>query len=187
MDFGFQNGGSGGGSVPLTLNYGLFTQIDNSIPVVNTITETSLIGNGIGTLSVPENTFKIGDTFFLKMSGKISSRNNDNLTIRLHANGNDIATTGLMTMKNSTKRNWELYAYFVIRQIGGLGIAFLATAGNFSYVADASTSFETYNYNTITNVFDTTVINTLDVVCEWGQADPLNSILSSQTILTKLF
>ena len=95
MDFGFQ-GGVSSGSIPSTTNYGLFTQIKDSIPVGNSIIESTLVGAGLGTLSVPEKTFQIGDTFQLKICGMINSRNNQDFTIRLHANGLDIATTGII-------------------------------------------------------------------------------------------
>jgi hypothetical protein len=187
MDFGFQNGGSSGGDVPSTLNYGLFTQTQNSATVVNTTAESTLIGNGYGTLTVPSGTFRDGDTFYLKMSGIIGSKNNKTLTIRLHANGIDIASTGAMILQNSLNKNWELSCCFVIRALAFDGTAELSTAGNFSYIANASTSFEAFNFNVITNVVNINVDNTLDVVCEWGEADVLNNILSTQVILTKLF
>ena len=40
-------------------NYGLYSQIANSTPITATTSELSLIGTGIGTLSVPENGFKV--------------------------------------------------------------------------------------------------------------------------------
>lgn len=187
-NFGFQSGTSGGGNVPTSLNYGLWTQITDSADVINTIVETSILGTGIGTLSVPENTFQIGDTFHLKMCGVISSKNNAQLTIRLHANGLDLATTGILTLVTSSKQVWELAVDFTIRQIGGIGIAEIVTNGNFNYKGNASASFEGVNFRGINNsTFNTTIPNTLDVVAQWGSADPLNSIFSIQSILTKTF
>jgi len=184
--FGFQ-GGFNGNAIPTT-NYGLFTQIDNSVPVANTIVETTILGNGIGTLSVPENSFQVGDSFHLKMCGVLNSKNNQQLTIKLHANGIDIGSTGTLLLATTTGKFWELNADFVIRQIGGLGVAQLLTNGQFSYQKDASTTYEGANFlNLDATTFNTTILNTLDVVCQWGNADPLNSIYSSQTILYKVF
>jgi hypothetical protein len=185
--FGFQGGGSGG-STPATINYGLFSQIADSVPIVNTILEKTLVGNGIGTLSVPANTFQVGDTFQLKMGGILNSINNQALTIRLHANGLDIATTGIITLATCTNRVWELLADFTIRQIGNVLVAQLLTNGQFTYLKNASLSLEGATFQNLNNTtFNTTILNTLDVVCQWGTADPLNSIYSSQIILTKVF
>ena len=187
MDFGFQGGG-GSGSIPSTINYGLFTQIADSIPVENTILEKTLVGSGLGTLSVPKNTFQIGDTFQLKICGILNCVNNAQLTIRLHANGIDIATTGTITLSTCTNRIWELLADFTIRQIGNSGVAQLLTNGQFLYVKNASLSLEGATLQNLNNTtFNTTILNTLDIVCQWGLANPLNKISSSQLILNKVF
>jgi len=187
MSFGFTGGVIGGSVIPTT-NFGLFTQIENGTPVENTITETSIVGVGIGTLSVPANTFKIGDTFHLKICGVLNSKNNQTLTIKLHANGIDIGTTGVIQLATTTARIWELSADFTIRNIGGLGVASLLTNGQFFYQKNASTTYEGVSFlNLDTTTFDTEILNTLDVVAQWGFADPLNSIYTSQLVLNKVF
>jgi hypothetical protein len=185
--FGFQ-GGNGSGGIPPNTNFGLFSQISNSNPVANTIDEKTLLGIGIGTLVVPENTFIQGDSFHLKMCGVLNAKNNAQLTIRLHSNGIDIGTTGLLTLGTTTAKVWELLVDFTIREVGGLGSAELLTNGVFLYDQDSSSSFEGITFLDLNNTtFDTLVNNTLDVVAQWSSADPLNSIYSAQTILTKTF
>jgi hypothetical protein len=44
-------------------NYGLYAQTANSVPITNTIVETSLVNGGVGTLSVPANGFQVGDSY----------------------------------------------------------------------------------------------------------------------------
>lgn len=185
--FGFQSGG-GSGSIPPTSNYGLFSQVRDSSAIVNTNVESTLIGLGIGGLSVPANTFLQGDSYHLKMCGILNARNNAQLTIRLHSNGIDIGSTGLLTLGTTTAKVWELLVDFTIREIGTTGVAELLTNGTFLYDQNASSSFEGINfYNLDNTTFDTTIINVLDVVGQWSLADPLNSIYSVQTILTKTF
>jgi hypothetical protein len=187
MNFGFQ-GGNSSGLIPSTINYGLFTQIADSVPVENTILEKSLVGNGLGTLSVPKNTFKVGDTFQLKICGILNCLNNAQLTIRLHANGIDIATTGVLVLATCTNRVWELSANFTIRQIGNVLVAQLLTNGQFLYLKNASLSLEGATFQNLNlTTFNTTILNTLDIVCQWGLASPLNKISSSQLILNKVF
>ncbi len=185
-NFGFQGGASG--SIPATSNYGLWTQIEDGNVVQNTDIETTILGVGLGTLSVPENIFVMGDTFHLKICGKINAKNNAQLTINLHSNGIDLGSTGIMTLSTTTTKIWEFTADFTIRQIGGVGVAQLLTNGMFNYQADASSNYEGVNFMSLNNTtFDTTIVNTLDVMAQWGVADPLNAISSVQMVLTKTY
>jgi len=44
------------------------------------------------------------------------------------------------------------------------------------------------NFSIVNNTaFDTTIINTLNITAEWGQADPLNSIYAEHFVLTKIY
>ena len=52
----------------LNRGIGLFSQTGLSTPIVNTTSELSLIDGGVGTLSVPANGFKVGDTFWAYMA-----------------------------------------------------------------------------------------------------------------------
>jgi len=77
---------------------GLFTQIEHGPVVENTTDELTIIGNGLGSLSVPTNGFARGNTFRVYMEGSLSSLNNAELTINIRDNGNVLATTGAMTL-----------------------------------------------------------------------------------------
>ena len=46
---------------PFPTVYGLFSQTGNSVTVSGTTSETTIVGSGIGTLTVPANGFSIGD------------------------------------------------------------------------------------------------------------------------------
>ena len=66
---------------------GLYAQTALSTPIVYASGETSLIGTGVGTLSVPANAFKVGDSFVAKMCGRLTCANNEILHIRVRSNG----------------------------------------------------------------------------------------------------
>ena len=89
-------------------NYGLFNQTGSSTPVTNTLTETSLLDGGVGTLSVPANGFTKGDAYKLTMTGHISSKNNDTLRIRVKTGAVVLADTGLITMPQTTAKDFNL-------------------------------------------------------------------------------
>lgn len=169
-------------------NYGLFNQTGSSTPIVNTTSESSLIGGGVGTLSVPANGFTKGDAYHAIVTGILSSQNNDTLRIRIKTGAVTLADTGNITMAGATANGYKLEIYFSIHETGAAGVADIATAGTFMYTKEASTDFQGVNFNTInSSSFDTTVSNTLEVTAQWGAANVGNSIYSEIFTLNKTF
>ena len=170
------------------LSPGLYAQTADSIPVTNTIVETTLIDGGVGTLSVPANGFQVGASFIAYFSGKISCVNNEKIEIRCKAGSIVLADTGLITLAAATNKNWELYINFTVRSIGAAGVASIATSGRFSYNKDASNSPESFGFYNLNNTtFDTTISNTLDVTVQWNSANPLNSIYTDMFNLYRIY
>jgi uncharacterized protein (DUF697 family) len=169
-------------------SYGLYTQTAASTPVTNTTTETSLLDGGLGSLSIPANGFKVGDSFHAILTGHISSVNNHTLTLRIKAGSVVLATTGAVTMAGATGRHWKLEVYFTVRAIGAAGVASIATGGTFMYTKNASTNFEGTNFSTEnTTTFDTTISNTLSITAQWGTANAGDSIYSEIFTLNKTY
>jgi hypothetical protein len=169
-------------------SYGLFNQTGASTPITNTITETSLIGNGVGTLNIPANGFSIGDAFHVISTGHISTVNNHTLRIRIKAGSILLADTNTISMATATARHWKLEIFFTINNIGGAGVASISTGGTFMYVKNASVSFEGSNFSTENNTtFNTTTDNNLVVTAEWSNANSGDSIYSDIFTLTKTY
>ena len=169
-------------------SYGLYTQTASSTPVTNTTTETSLLDGGLGTLTVPANGFKVGDSFHAILTGHISAVNNHTLRIRIKMDGIVLADTGVITMAGATGRHWKLEVYFTVRTLGASGVASIATGGTFMYTKNASTNFEGTNFSTETITgFDTTISNTLSITAQWGTANTGDSIYSEIFTLNKTF
>ena len=169
-------------------SYGLYTQTASSTPVTNTTTETSLLDGGVGTLTVPANGFKVGDSFHAILTGYISSVNNHTLRIRIKTDGIVLADTGVITMAGATGRHWKLEVYFTIRTLGASGVASIATGGTFMYTKNASTNFEGTNFSTETITgFNTTISNTLAITAQWGTANTGDSIYSEIFTVNKTF
>lgn len=168
--------------------YGLFSQTANSTPVTNTTTETSLIGLGIGSLSVPANGFNIGDSFRADFGGILSSLNNATLNIRVKTGAVSLSTSGVQTLPATTDSIWLLTLNFTIRSIGGPGVASIVTLGTFYDIKTSNNQQQGFSFNTVNNTtFDTTVSNTLDVTAQWGAASTSNSIYSDIFVLNKIY
>lgn len=168
-------------------SYGLYSQTQEGPLVIGT-TEGTLIGPGLGTLSVSPNLFQIGDSFHLRVSGKITNSNNQQLVIQLKSNGNIIGTTGTITVPTTTDKNWELTTEFTVILLGTAGNAKLQTNGKFIYNKNSNNAFEgiAFDYTDSIN-FDTTILNTLDITATWLTSNPINSIHTHQLTLTKIY
>jgi hypothetical protein len=178
-----------GGGFPL--NYGLFNQTGSSAPVSgSTHVSGSLIGGGVGTLTIPANGFSKGDAFQATFSGIINAQNNKTLEITVKAGNIVLADTGVITMPGITgDKRWRMDLDFSINEIGGAGVASIATAGTISFRTDSSGDVVTEIFSTVNNTtFDTTVSNTLVVEAEWGNSpSDLCSIYSKLFTLLKVY
>lgn len=168
--------------------YGLYAQTSSSDPIANTTVESSLIGSGVGSLTVPANAFKVGDSFHAKLIGHISCNGAATIRLRIKANTIILADTGVVDLDTSTNQHWELSIYFTIRTLGGPGVASIASGGIFSYIKNSGVNFEGTNFSIINNTtFDTTTDSTLKVTAEWGSANVADSIYSEIFTLTKTY
>jgi hypothetical protein len=173
--------------IPAT-NFGLYSQTSNSIPVTATTTEESLIGLGIGTLSVPANYFNVGDSFRADFGGFMSSKNNDKIRIRIKSGSVILADSGLQTLPSITNNVWQLSINFTIRAIGLPNVASIVTLGVFHDVKTSNATQEGFAFNSINNTtFNTTILNNLDVTVQWSSNSALNNIYSDIFVLNKIY
>lgn len=169
-------------------NYGLFSQTQSSTPVAATTVETTIIGLGVGQLSVPANGFQAGDAFHAKLGGHISCANGETLRIRIKESSIVLADTGVMTLNATSNDFWEIEADFVIRAIGSAGAAAILSNGQFVYIRNTNLNYDGVGFNTLENTnFDTTVPSTLEITAEWGSNNAANSITTDVFTLIKTF
>jgi hypothetical protein len=166
---------------------GLYSQTADGATVANTTTPTSIIGTGVGTLTVPANGFTVGDSFRVSVGGTLSTGNGQTLTIDVQAGAVVLATTGAVSLANGmTSRVWNLDIDFTVRAIGAAGVASILSNGFFVYNNTSNLQggdFLTAN----TTTFDTTVSNVLDIVLTWGAANASNTIVARSFVLTKIY
>ena len=166
---------------------GLYAQTAPATVVTGTTPQT-LINGGVGTMTVPANGFQVGDSFIAYFSGKMSSVNNAVLEIRVVADGDTLADTGLMTLFASTNRDWEMFINFTVRTIGASGVASIATSGRFLYNKDSGAQPESDGFFNLNNTtFDTTVSNTLNVTAQWNTGNPINQIQTEMFNLYRIY
>lgn len=172
-------------------NRRLFSQTADGTDITNTTDETSLIGTGQGSLSVPANSFQVGYSYNFKMGGVVSNNGgSDTIRIRIKAvdGGSPItlADSGVQGMPSLSDETFVLDLNFTIRQIGGQGTASILTYGTMFYAKSSSGSLEGFEFRTLENTnFDTTVLQTLSITAEWGDANENNSIQSQYATLVQ--
>ena len=168
-------------------NQGFYSQTAISTTIVNTDVETSLIGAGVGNLSVPPNSFNLGDSFVARMGGEVSNLNNNFIQIKVKSGSIILVDTGLIELKQSNNQFWQLLICFTIRNIGGVGVASIISNGSFTHIRN-NTGTEFFGFNTINDTdFNTTILNTLDITAEWQNASNSNSIHSDYFCLNKIY
>jgi hypothetical protein len=174
--------------IPASNSYGLYAQTELGNPITFADGETSLVGVGVGTLLVPANSFKVGDSFVVKMCGPVSCGNNIGLDIRIRSNGIIILETPVFELATCTDRTYDLILDFTVASIGGAGTAQLFANGSFTYNKNSSSAFEGVNFRQISETtFDTTIANELDITAEWLEDSPTNQIASQNFTLIKIY
>lgn len=175
----------------LTANYGLFTQTANSTTIVNTNSELSLIGTGLGSLSIPANSFKVGDSFRASLMGHISCLGSATLQIKVKAwNGfsySILGDTGVIGLDQVTGQHWNLDIGFTIRALGGAEDASIVSGGSF-YYNKTNGNIDLRNFVTENNTtFDTDSNNEIVITAQFNNASTSNSIYSNLFTLTKTY
>jgi hypothetical protein len=167
----------------------LYTQTNSSAPITNTLLEKNLLDGGLGTLTIPANGFKVGDSFSCVLIGHLSCVGSATLHIRVKtASGILLADTGVMAMNATTNKHWNLNVDFTVRQVGAATVASIASGGLFSYTKDGGLNFEGVNFSIINNTtFDTTIASTLVITAQWNTSNAGNSIYSEIFTLNKTY
>jgi len=173
---------------PFPTVYGLFSQTGNSITVSGTTTETTLIDGGVGTLSVPANGFRVGDSFRADFGGLLSSKNGDDIRIRVKSGSVILADSGLQNMTTAVDDVWQLSVNFTVRSIGAAGVASIVALGVFHTTKQSNGTQGGFAFNTVNSTtFDTTILNTLDVTVQFSSTAPENKIYSDIFVLNKIY
>ena len=168
---------------------GFFAQTADSTPVTATTVETTIIGTGVGTLTVPANGFSIGDSFQCSLDGIISCISSATLHIHVKTlDGTILADTGIITLAAATSKNWIMNLFFTVRTLGGAGTSSISSGGLFSYIRNGGTQFEGSVLSNINNTtFNTTINNTLVITAQWNSTNADNSITTRNFTLTKVY
>ena len=167
--------------------YGLYSQTGETANISGT-TEQTIIGPGVGTLTVPANGFTAGDTFKVTVRGHLSNANND-FRIRVYSDSATLADTGFINYNTSSEEvlvNLDLD--FIISSIGGAGTASVLTKGLLKSIKNSNFTVNGYSFETLnTTSFNTTIENILNITIEFDTTDSSTYLMTDFLTLTKVY
>lgn len=157
----------------------LFTQIADKT-VTNTTDETSIVGTGVGTLTLPANFFVAGKTIRITMSGVYSTVavTGDTVTVKIKYGSTILsskATTALVT--GGTNLFWESEVLVTCRTVGLTGT--VQVSGGIRYQIASSVVVEDELNNSVgTTTLDTTASGLFDITITHSAQNPSNTVKS---------
>lgn len=152
----------------------LFTQTADKT-VTNTAAETSIIGTGVGTITLPANFFLAGKTIRISGGGIYSAAIvPGNLTIKVKYGTIVLASVVITNLAGSGSNLAFQYSTTIsCRTTGATGT--VITDGNASYeTAVLARGFAALNNGAATATIDTTASNALDVTATWATMSASN-------------
>lgn len=157
----------------------IFTQTADKT-VTNTVTETSIVGTGVGGLTLPANFFVAGKTIRVTMSGVYSTVavTGDTVTVKIKYGSTVLAskaTTALVT--GGTNLAWFSDALITCRTTGTTGT--VQVSGGVRYqIAGSAIVEDELNNGAATTTLNTTTSNLFDVTITHSAANASNTVKS---------
>jgi hypothetical protein len=168
---------------------GVFSESSETVYTSNGGVVQSIVNqdaSASGTLMIPSNAFKVGDTYALKLGGRLTCANNDAFDINILSNFGTpseviLATINVIVDGAQTNGWFEIEAEFIVRSIGGVGT--MSTNCHYSYYNSTNVS-KGYGVDNLI-IFSTQIDNDLNVT--FNTLDNTVQLRISQVSLTKLY
>jgi len=165
------------GATEQTLNSTIFTGTADAT-IANTVVETSIIGTGVGTLTLGADFFVPGKTLKFHVHGYHSSTGNPNITVKAKLGGT-VVCSSMVASGNGTVNGFDIEGEITCRTTGVTGTV---VAGGV-YEELHSGGAETGLVKTTATTVDTTGTLAFDITIEWGTAAVGNTITSQIAVL----
>ncbi len=149
--------------------------------IANTVTETTLLGTVLGTLTLPADFLIAGRVIRLTMSGYISTTGTPNITIRSKLGSSEVIGTGAFAVGAVSNVGWSYTSLITCRAAGVSGS--VVSSGIFSW----NNGSIQHAVKTTSTTIDTTITQAIDITGEWSVADALNTITSQLATVEILY
>ena len=168
------------GPTGLTPAVGVFSQTGTQT-VANTAVQTSLIGPGVGTLTIPGGFFTAGMAFRYTTGGVFRDNANGTLIRFRLTNSGTLFDTGPLTLQNlPALQAWNIDTTFVY--IGGTTMV-----TNFTFTYSNGSDSRGFTSQQTNATFNPLVSNTIDFTCQWTVANANNTITSNFGVISRMY
>ena len=151
--------------------------------VASTAAETTILGTGQGSLTIPANSLAIGDTILILIKGHVSDTGNPTLTARIDLGGTEVCASGAITLGAVTTDYFEMEVEITVRTLGATGT--VVAGGELMYDNSNDITGAGLVKTTATTI-DTTGTLAIDVTVQWGTSSASNTITSQIITIEKI-
>ena len=167
-----------------TLSGVIFTSTADAT-VANSTTETSVIGSGIGTKTLPANFFVAGKTVRIRVKGIFSTTGTPTVNVKAKLGSTLIVeTTAIATSGTIANDEFEVEIYLTCRTTGATGT--VIGSGKFRYDNSTNAGLHIGMPATSATTIDTTASQVLDITWTWGAASASNTVSGQITSIEVL-
>lgn len=174
------------GGMSLGLKKVAFTQTANA-NVASSTSETTIIGTGIGTVTLAASFLTVGKTLRVRAYGFYGTKAAPvgTFTLKLKYGTTVLITISPTLTASLSNQQWEATFDITCRTTGATGTVFAQGSANFWTVA--TTAGPINAVTTSTTTIDTTTSNKLDLTVQWGTSNASNTITSTNYTMEVLF
>ena len=157
------------------VNGTVFTQT-NTVTVSNTTTESTVLGTGIGTKTIPANFLTAGKTIRLIVRGYMNETSTPTIRIRLKVGSVTVFDSNPVTINalGGTDKYFDAIFDITCRTTGTTGT--VMPQGRWLYTANSGVTSVINGAVTAKSTINTTISNALDLTVEWGTASTSNNV-----------
>ena len=159
---------------------GLFSQTGLQT-VANTTVETTLLGAGVGSLTVPANTFTAGNAYTYKTGG-VFRNDGGGTTFRFRLrNSGVLFDSGLLSLQNiNALTPWNVDVVF--SYVGGTTMV-----TNFTFTYNNGSDARGFTSQQLNATFNPAISNALNFTVQWQVASVNNTIQTNFGVVSKLY
>ena len=156
------------------------------VTIASTTTETTIIGSGVGTVTLPANFFTVGKTLRIRAIGYFSDTGTPNITINVKLGATTIITTGAVALAGTISNNyWEVSSVLTCRTTGATGT--IMGQGKFMYDESTHAGTTLGMVDTSADTIDTTASLDVNVTQTWGSSSASNTFTCTNFIVEVLY
>ena len=163
-------------------NSGILYVGTSTVTVANSTTETSMLGTGVGSATLPANFAVVGRTIRVRSHGFISDTATPSSTIKIKL-GSVTLITSTGTLPSGLSNAEVTFEFvFTFRSIGATGTVIgqgISRITSGAFVSSAARAL----VMTAPATIDTTIANAMDVTYQWGTASASNTISMTNPII----